>query len=124
MIYEDKQIVSTISKVMSLNFSSSGGNTVVSTDRKVLQTGLKKLRVGWCFSPEDVDEIVNKVETIIIFSADGIRIPKTYKVIPHENFIGGESLWKEKLRKIIKNNIEYIILHPDIIQDYSSAELQ
>jgi hypothetical protein len=117
MFYDQPQVLNALSHVIGMKLLPHGINLGISKDKKMTKSGFRKIKVSWAFSPEDVeDELVQECDVMIIF-ADGVRVPGTYQIIPHENFVGCESMWKEKLRLLLKGKKEYTIIHPDLIKD-------
>jgi hypothetical protein len=117
MFYDQPQVLNALSHIIGLKLIPHSDNMGITKDKKMTKSGFRKVKISWAFSPEDIDEdLVQEADVMIIFS-DGIRVPGTYQVVPHENFIGSESLWKEKLRLLLKSRKEYTIIHPDLIKD-------
>lgn len=122
MLYDQSQVLNALSTIINLKLLPNGSNIGITKDRKMTKAGFRKIKVGWAFSPEDIDsDFLGNLDVLVIFS-DGIRVPGTYQIVPHENFIGSESLWKEKLRKILRTKKEYTIIHPDLIKDCANKE--
>jgi len=122
MFYNQEQILDALSTITNLKLILYKHNIGKSKEKKMTRTGLRNVKIAWAFSPEDIDSGFIKDSDVLIIFSDGIRVPGTYLVMPHENFIGSDSLWKEKLRIVLKNKIEYNIIHPDLIRDCANKE--